>query len=235
MELHEAIRRRAMVRSFADQPVDPDDVARILQAALRAPTAGNTRGTAWVVLDRPEQTAAYFEATTDAAWRARHQVWADNLERAPVVLLAYTSPDAYVARYAEEDKAAARSGSRRGRVAHPLLDRRRGLRRHDRPAGGGRRRPRRLRARRLPGRGGTGRQSRRAGRVAPVLRRAARPPRRQRASVLVPGPDRTGLAETGSTRDGGDDATARTPWTTRVPGPSCQRAIAHSRSDRRFR
>jgi len=105
MELHEAIRRRAMVRSFSTEPIDPDIVDTILQAALRAPTAGNTRGTAWVVLEGPAQTAIYFDATTDAAWRTRHTEWSDGLARAPVVLLAYASSDAYVDRYAEEDKA----------------------------------------------------------------------------------------------------------------------------------
>jgi nitroreductase len=110
VELHEAIRRRAMVRSFSAAPVDPDVVDRILQAALRAPTAGNTRGTAWVVLEGPEQTAVYFDATTDEMWRTHYKGWSEGLARAPVVLLAYTSPDAYVARYAEEDKARAGLG-----------------------------------------------------------------------------------------------------------------------------
>jgi nitroreductase len=110
VELHEAIRRRAMVRSFSTRPVDRADVDRILQAALRAPTAGHTRGTAWVVLEGREQTAVYFDATTDDAWRDRQRAWADGLARAPVVLLAYTSADAYVARYAEEDKAPAGLG-----------------------------------------------------------------------------------------------------------------------------
>ena len=105
MELHEAIRRRAMVRSFSAEPLGRDEVDLILQAALRSPTAGNTQGTAWVALEGPDQTALYFDATTDAAWRARYKQWSDGLARAPVVLLAYNSPDAYVDRYAEEDKA----------------------------------------------------------------------------------------------------------------------------------
>lgn len=105
MELHEAIRRRAMVRSFSAEPLGRDEVDLILQAALRSPTAGNTQGTAWVALEGPDQTALYFDATTDEAWRTRHKEWSDGLARAPVVLLAYISPDAYVDRYAEEDKA----------------------------------------------------------------------------------------------------------------------------------
>jgi nitroreductase len=105
VELHEAIRRRAMVRSFSAEPLGRDEVDLILQAALRSPTAGNTQGTAWVALEGPDQTALYFDATTDEAWRTRHKEWSDGLARAPVVLLAYISPDAYVDRYAEEDKA----------------------------------------------------------------------------------------------------------------------------------
>jgi nitroreductase len=104
MELHEAIRRRAMVRSFSSEPVDAGVVDRLLDAALRSPTAGNTGGTAWVVLEGPAQTSAYFDATTDEDWRRNYSSWSEGLQRAPVVLLAYASPEAYVARYAEPDK-----------------------------------------------------------------------------------------------------------------------------------
>jgi len=111
MELHEAIRRRSMVRRFSGEPVDEATVERIVRAALRSPTAGNTRGTAWLVLQGPAQTAAYFDTTTDAAWRADHPDWSEGLRRAPVVLLAYTSPEAYVARYGEPDKEASGLGA----------------------------------------------------------------------------------------------------------------------------
>jgi nitroreductase len=104
MELHEAIGGRAMVRSFSTEPVDSAVVDRILLAALRSPTAGNTRGTAWVVLEGPEQTAIYWGVTTDDDWRTRNRTRFDGLRRAPVVLLAYASPGAYVARYARPDK-----------------------------------------------------------------------------------------------------------------------------------
>jgi nitroreductase len=118
MELHEAMRRRSMVRSFSGEPVAEEVVDEILRAALRSPTAGNTGGTAWVVLQGPAQTAVYFDATTDEGWRAEHPDWNDGLRRAPVVLLAYTSPAAYVARYGEADKAA--SGLGRGSEAWPV-------------------------------------------------------------------------------------------------------------------
>jgi nitroreductase len=107
MELDEAIRRRAMVRSFSSEPVEPAVVDRILSGALRSPTAGNSLGTCWVVLEGPEQTAVYFESTTDEEWRQR-SLRSEGLQRAPVILLAYSSPDVYLHRYSEEDKS--RSG-----------------------------------------------------------------------------------------------------------------------------
>jgi nitroreductase len=110
MELHEAIRRRAMVRSFSRDPVDRPVLDRILTAALRAPTAGNTGGTAWVVLQGDDQTRSYWDATTDAEWRDSSPRW-EGLGRGPVVLLAYASAEAYVARYAEADKATSGLGT----------------------------------------------------------------------------------------------------------------------------
>jgi nitroreductase len=106
MEFHEVVRRRAMVRSFATDPVDPAVVDTVVQAALRAPSAGNTRGTEWVVLAGEAETSVYWEAATDEAWRAASPRW-EGLRRAPVILLSYTSAEAYVSRYAEPDKAGA--------------------------------------------------------------------------------------------------------------------------------
>ncbi len=103
MELHEAFRRRAMVRSFSDEPVEQDVLERILADAMRSPTAGNTRGTAWVMLEGREQTALYFDTATDEEWRRQSGRW-EGLQRAPVVLLSYSCPNLYVDRYGEPDK-----------------------------------------------------------------------------------------------------------------------------------
>ncbi|HEX3794287.1 MAG TPA: nitroreductase family protein [Acidimicrobiales bacterium] len=103
MEFDEVLRRRAMVRSFASDEVAAPVIDRMVAAALRSPTAGNTGGTAWVVLSGVAETAVYWDATTDDAWRARSPRW-EGLCRAPVVLLAYASAASYVARYAEPDK-----------------------------------------------------------------------------------------------------------------------------------
>jgi len=101
-----------MVRSFDPAPLSSEAVDRIVGAALRAPTAGNTGGTAWVVLSGPAETSVYWEATTDDAWRsgAGSSRW-EGLGRAPVILLAYASAASYVARYAEADKSDPSLGS----------------------------------------------------------------------------------------------------------------------------
>ncbi len=104
MELTEALRRRRMCRNFADRPLDAGVVDRLLEGALTAPSAGNTQGREFVVLEGPDETARYWEATTDPGWRARSRRY-EGLARAPVVVLAYADPDAYAARYRETDKA----------------------------------------------------------------------------------------------------------------------------------
>jgi nitroreductase len=103
MDVHEALRTRRMVRSFSERPVPAELLTRLLDDALRAPTAGNTGGTAWVVLTGPGQTRRYWEAATSEQWRVRARRW-PGLSRAPVVAVALASPAAYVARYAEPDK-----------------------------------------------------------------------------------------------------------------------------------
>jgi nitroreductase len=93
-----------MTRNFSGRPPEPGAVDRLLEGALRAPSAGNTQGREFVVLEGADQTSRYWSATTDTAWRSRSTRFA-GLARAPVIVLPYADPDAYDARYREEDKA----------------------------------------------------------------------------------------------------------------------------------
>jgi nitroreductase len=106
VELTEAVLRRRMTRNFTADPLDPGVVDRLVAAALRAPSAGNTQGREFVVLEGTAETARYWEATTDPDWRARSRRFG-GLSRAPVVVLPFVDPAAYVARYREPDKARA--------------------------------------------------------------------------------------------------------------------------------
>jgi nitroreductase len=119
MEFSEAVRRRHMTRSFSAQPLDAALVDRLVAGALAAPSAGNTGGTAWLVLEGPAETAVYWDTATTADWRARSRRF-PGLSRAPVIALSLTSPPAYVARYGEPDKAASGLGPAGGPGAWPV-------------------------------------------------------------------------------------------------------------------
>jgi nitroreductase len=95
-----------MTRNFSDSPLPDGLVDEILADALRAPSAGNSQGTEFVVLEGTTQTDRYWQATTDEAWRRDSRRY-EGLRRAPVVVLAYGDPHRYASRYSEPDKARA--------------------------------------------------------------------------------------------------------------------------------
>jgi nitroreductase len=109
MDFHEVLRRRRMVRAFDPRPVSPDLLGQVLGVLPRTPTAGNTEGLAVLALEGPEQTRAYWSATTTEDWRSRSRRW-PGLSAAPVILLVLTSPERYLERYAEPDKVASGLG-----------------------------------------------------------------------------------------------------------------------------
>jgi nitroreductase len=108
VELDEAIRRRRMRRRFSAAPVPPEVRDRLLRAALSAPSAGHSQGVDLLVLESETARHHFFDLTSDPAWRARVGGSAEGLLAAPLVVLPVADPAAYVARYAEPDKA--RSG-----------------------------------------------------------------------------------------------------------------------------
>lgn len=110
MDLPEALRRRRMVRSFTGQPVDAGVLGDLLDGARRAPTAGHSQGTSFVVLVGPAETERYWSASLPSA-PARERFAFPGLLRAPVLVVVLTSPDEYVARYAEADKRATGLGA----------------------------------------------------------------------------------------------------------------------------
>lgn len=118
MEVTDAIRRRHMVRSFSDRPVDPTVLESLMGLARRGPSAGNTTGTAWVIL-QGEETDGYWSHATTADWRQRSKRW-PGLSRAPVVALSLCSAEAYVRRYGEEDKRSSGLGPDNGAEAWPV-------------------------------------------------------------------------------------------------------------------
>src|SRR5690606_27071279 len=74
----------------------------------RAPSAGHTQGWAFVVLDG-DDTARYWDVTLPPERRAGFR-W-PGLVTAPVLVVVLVRPDAWVERYAEDDKAATGLGA----------------------------------------------------------------------------------------------------------------------------
>jgi len=101
MEFRDVVRRRRMVRRYADRPVAPEVVDRALEHATRAPSAGFTQAVEWLVLDTPAGVAEFWAATTEPG---SANPWLDGMRTAPVLLLPVTSREAYLDRYAEPDK-----------------------------------------------------------------------------------------------------------------------------------
>ncbi|TIC82949.1 nitroreductase family protein [Nocardioides sp. GY 10127] len=110
MEFREVVRRRRMVRDYAPDPVPAATVRRLLEHAVRAPSAGFAQGWGFVVLDTPEAVAGFWRAAAGEERTAQPDPWLRGMARAPVVIVPCGSREAYLARYAETDKDAARRG-----------------------------------------------------------------------------------------------------------------------------
>jgi nitroreductase len=103
MEFSEVLRHRRMVRRFDQRPVAREALDRVLEAARRAPSAGFSQGVDFLVLDRAEDVAAFWEITRDPEFG-----W--DLEDAAVgptvIVLPIPDPGRYIERYSQPDKIA---------------------------------------------------------------------------------------------------------------------------------
>jgi nitroreductase len=100
MEFGEVLRRRRMIRSYdMARPVPPAAIDAVLVAALRAPSAGFTQGISFLVLSSDAERERFWRLTSDT-----DTVWLRGMQTAPVLVLVWTSEQAYLDRYAEPDK-----------------------------------------------------------------------------------------------------------------------------------
>jgi nitroreductase len=102
VELDDAIARRRMCRRFLDRPVPAATVDRLVERARRAPSAGHTQGWDWLVLEGAEETGRFWDHDADPAWRAAPDH--PGVLAAPVLIVPLAHRQAYVDRYAEDDK-----------------------------------------------------------------------------------------------------------------------------------
>lgn len=106
MDFREVVERRRMVRTYASRPVDAAMVDRIIAAGLRAPSAGFTQGWAFLVFEGAEQTARFWALTARGSEPPPAGGRIDRMRRAPVVIVPMSHKQAYLTRYAQDDKAA---------------------------------------------------------------------------------------------------------------------------------
>jgi len=98
-----------MVRAFTDEPVEPDVADGLIDLARRAPSAGNSQGSAFVVLSGPSETSRYWDVALPADRRVGFR-WS-GLVAAPVLIVVVVRPETWVERYREPDKVATGLGA----------------------------------------------------------------------------------------------------------------------------
>jgi nitroreductase len=101
VEFQEVVRKRKMVRSFEDRPIDPAIVERLLANAQRAPSAGFSQGWAFLVLEGLDAKTYW-----DVLWpepRRSEFGWPDMF-KAPLLIVCLSNKSRYLDRYALSDK-----------------------------------------------------------------------------------------------------------------------------------
>lgn len=101
MEFTAVVRRRRMVRRYdPDRPVSPAVVERLLEHAIRAPSAGFSQGWGYLVLAEPTDRDRFWDATSSG----ETDEWLAGMRTAPLIVVAQSHKDGYLDRYAEPDK-----------------------------------------------------------------------------------------------------------------------------------
>ena len=100
MEFRDVVRRRRMVRTFLDQPVDVPALERILDAGRRGPSAGFSQGFAFLVFQGSDEVGRFWEAVS-----SDEEKWPEEgMQGAPVIVVPVAGKRVYLDRYAEDDK-----------------------------------------------------------------------------------------------------------------------------------
>src|ERR1700730_14346638 len=101
MEFRDAVLARRMVRTYApDRPVPRSQIDDLLRLAMRAPSAGNTQGWQFLVLDDAQSREVFWRATEDG----EPNPWLARMRTAPALIIVLSDREAYLARYSEPDK-----------------------------------------------------------------------------------------------------------------------------------
>ena len=104
-----ALRARRSCRSFSSRPLEQELVDDLVDRARRTPTAGNSQGVEFLVLDSPKAVATYWDVSLSDD--ARSSFAFPGLLRAPLLVVPFGLPERYLDRYSEPDKVMTGMGS----------------------------------------------------------------------------------------------------------------------------
>jgi nitroreductase len=102
MELKDVIRKRRMVRNYLPDAVEGQILERIVDAGLRAPSAGNSQGLGFVIVTDPATREAIAVIAEEEEYvAAGFDPW---ISQAPAHIVITVSEKVYRDRYREPDK-----------------------------------------------------------------------------------------------------------------------------------
>ena len=96
MDFQEVVRRRRMVRTFTEAPVPKESLERILDNAVRGPSAGFSQGQSFLLLTEP--------ADRERFWAIAGAAVNSSAQTAPAVIVPMSCKRVYLDRYAQPDK-----------------------------------------------------------------------------------------------------------------------------------
>ncbi|HET8659824.1 MAG TPA: nitroreductase family protein [Micromonosporaceae bacterium] len=118
MEFRDVVRKRRMVRNYdPDRPVPAEVVDRLLDHAVRAPSAGFSQGWGFLVVEAPADRELFWRATSPPVADengadengaggngAGENGWLRGMRRAPLIVVVHSNREEYLDRYAQPDK-----------------------------------------------------------------------------------------------------------------------------------
>ncbi|HVE76086.1 MAG TPA: nitroreductase family protein [Actinomycetota bacterium] len=102
MQFGDVVRRRRMVRHYTGKGIDPEKLDRIIDAALKAPSAGFSQGQSFVVVTDAAMRDAVAAIVDEPEYVAQgFDPW---ISRAGALVVCCTSAQVYMDRYSLADK-----------------------------------------------------------------------------------------------------------------------------------
>jgi nitroreductase len=101
MEFSDVVRSRRSVRAYTSGIPPRVVLDQVVDTARRAPSAGFSQGIDFLVIDDPAEMDRFWSATEDPEHGPQPGM---DENRAPVVVLVFSDPQRYLARYSAGDK-----------------------------------------------------------------------------------------------------------------------------------